>query len=84
VQKEEIRVELLMVENTAEASSELEGEIIKKVILAYGEEKDGLLIYTGKYRAEHSGKFGYGIRVVPYHPELDECDIKDINAISWG
>jgi len=34
------------------------------------------------YKAQHSGKFNYGIRILPYHPDVD--DIKDLNLVFWG
>ncbi len=42
---------------------------------------DGIHTYIGTIQFEHSGKYGYTIRVVPDHPEL--CIPNELGLITW-
>ncbi len=46
------------------------------------EEKDTIIKYSLYYKAPKSGKFNYGIRILPYHPDID--DVTDLNLVFWG
>jgi len=45
-------------------------------------ETENEITYQGRFVAQKSGKFNYGIRIMPYHPEVD--DITDLNLVFWG
>ena len=66
--EEEVRVELVIMESGER------GVLRKSAVLGMSrtgvDADDGTLIYSGEYRAEKSGTFVYGIRIMPTHPDL--------------
>ena len=46
------------------------------------EENDTIIKYSLYYKAPKSGKFNYGIRILPYHADID--DVTDLNLVFWG
>ena len=73
--KDELRVEFVIIrENNSE-------EIFS---FSLPLEKDNKLVYNLSYTAPSPGKCSYGVRVMPYHPDLDDCDLKDLNLVKWG
>ncbi|HEQ72429.1 MAG TPA: alpha-glucan family phosphorylase, partial [Spirochaetia bacterium] len=63
-------------------SAEVAHENIITVPMSQTEETDASILYIGKFIARKSGKFNYGIRMLPFHPDLD--DLKDLNLVFWG
>jgi hypothetical protein len=88
VAKEEIRAEMVVVQDKKEDSitftehQRFYDEQIQHVEMELAEENELLLKYRGKYKAATSGKFNYGVRIMPYHKDVD--DIVDLNLIYWG
>ncbi len=88
--KDEIHVELMITCEGDPLHSILNGNPgdtacgaeIKYLPLTFVTEKDNNAFYKCSYKADKSGKFNYGVRVLPYHPEVD--NIIDINLIYWG
>ncbi|MGI6075629.1 MAG: alpha-glucan family phosphorylase [Pyramidobacter sp.] len=52
------------------------------VLTLQGTDKDGQLIYRGTYTPQYNGHYLYGIRALPYSPDLD--DLFDTRLIQWG
>jgi phosphorylase/glycogen(starch) synthase len=46
------------------------------------DENDSALKFKAGFTASKSGKFNYGIRILPYHEDVD--DIVDLNLVYWG
>ena len=86
--KEEIRVQMVLINDTSEDTiayterPEYFDETLEYVELEFKEAKEDVLTYHCKYTATQSGKFSYGIRVLPYHPKLPEAC--DLNLIYWA
>jgi phosphorylase/glycogen(starch) synthase len=85
---DEIRVQMVVIHDTSEDSidyserPEYYDESLEYIGLNFKEENDNILTYNCKYKALESGKFNYGIRVLPHHPMLsDSCDM---NLIYWA
>jgi hypothetical protein len=57
-------------------------ESVGAVLLAAVEEKDNIIRYSGVYKAVKSGKFNYGIRIMPSNPEID--NMADLNLVYWA
>ncbi|MDO9528169.1 MAG: alpha-glucan family phosphorylase [Syntrophales bacterium] len=45
-------------------------------------EEEGVVIYSGKHKATKSGKFVYGIRAMPSHPDL--LRYHELGLVHWG
>ena len=45
-------------------------------------ESDGTVRYSAVYRATKSGRFLYGIRVMPFHPDLF-CN-QELGLVHWA
>jgi len=88
VNKREIKAEVLFSQDKSEesitysASKELTCGDIQYVAMELIEEQGELLKYRATYTAQKSGKFNYGIRILPYHHEI--TDLKDLNLVFWG
>jgi len=86
--RDEIRVQMVVIHDTSDDSIEYSerpefyDEAIEYIGLSFSEENDNILTYHCKYKATESGKFNYGIRVLPHHMMLeDSCDM---NLIYWA
>ena len=47
-----------------------------------GADEEGRLIYKGTYTPKYNGHYLYGIRALPYCPDLD--NLLDTRLIQWG
>ncbi|HOI72829.1 MAG TPA: alpha-glucan family phosphorylase [Syntrophales bacterium] len=45
-------------------------------------EKSGMLVFSGEYTVRENGMFSYGIRVLPFHPQL--ATLQEMGLILWG
>jgi len=45
-------------------------------------EKNGMLVFSGEYTVRENGMFSYGIRVLPFHPQL--ATLQEMGLILWG
>ena len=86
---EEIRAEMVIIvnEESLEPAEDI-GETryydgrIDSVPLKLTGQDGTLLSYSGAYTVERSGKMNYGVRVLPYHPDVE--NIYDLNLMYWG
>jgi len=46
------------------------------------EERDGQLVFSGRFRCSASGEYGFGVRVVPANPDL--LSWTDTGLLSWA
>lgn len=86
--KNEIQAQFIIIRDTyhytikfAEKSG-IHNENIQIVKMKASETDGQILTFTCKYVAEKSGKFNYGIRVLPFHPELSIPT--DLNIVYWA
>ncbi|MDY6967444.1 MAG: alpha-glucan family phosphorylase [Spirochaetota bacterium] len=78
VLKEELTAEMLIVqENQPQQVNNI--EYLKMDVI---EENGSAIKYRCKYKADSSGKYSYGVRVLPSYKEID--DILDLNLVYWG
>ena len=78
--KDEIRVELVVAEYIGKNGIR-NPEVIP--LARVGENNaDGTITYAGKYRAGKSGRFVYGIRVMPNHPDL--LQYQEPGLVHWA
>jgi phosphorylase/glycogen(starch) synthase len=88
VTKDEVKAEVLISQNKEEepitfsGQEEMRFEEISYVPMKLSSEEGNLLKYNCVYTADKSGKFNYGIRVLPDHPDMD--DILDLNLVFWA
>ncbi|MBN1798713.1 MAG: alpha-glucan family phosphorylase [Spirochaetales bacterium] len=88
VNKQEIRAEVLISQNKDEESITFSGiqdsqfEDIEYIPMRLISEKQNILKYECSYTAQKSGKFDYGIRILPHYPGID--DIIDANLVFWA
>ncbi|RPJ09482.1 MAG: alpha-glucan family phosphorylase [Spirochaetaceae bacterium] len=88
IDRDEIRAEIVIFQDLEEDALHFLGddvalrEDIALVPMTVAEEAADILKYSGMYKAAKSGKFNYGIRILPCHPEVD--DHKDLNLVFWG
>lgn len=88
VDKKEIKAEVLISQNKEEESITFSGSLeaqfenIEYVTMQLDTEKENILKYKCSYKAQRSGKFNYGIRILPYYPDID--DIIDVNLVFWA
>jgi hypothetical protein len=88
--KDEVCVELIVVQekerigcpNNSDCTTHAENEEVAYYPFKFLEEKDTRMFFSCQYTAQQSGKFNYGIRVYPFHPQID--NIKDLNLVYWG
>jgi phosphorylase/glycogen(starch) synthase len=86
--KDELKAEVVIFQEREEEAIEFTGgdgalrENISACRLEPTEETDSVIKYTLSYKAKQSGKFNYGIRILPHHPDVD--DIADLNLVFWG
>lgn len=57
-------------------------EDIRVISMLAGDEKDGTIVFQTSFKAGRSGKFKYGVRIMPNHPNVDDC--ADLNLVYWG
>jgi len=77
--EDELKVELVIGE-PEEGESIKDPFIVSMTKTGFDTEK-GLTLYTGRYRASKPGKFVYGIRVLPSHPDL--LDYQELGLVYW-
>jgi len=88
ISKGEIKAEVLLSPcrqeeaNTFSGREEMQFEEIQYVPMQLLAEEGNLLKYKCRYTAHKSGKFNYGIRVLPDHPDMD--DVVDLNLVFWA
>ncbi len=90
ISKDEISVELMVIKEPEKAQNGINGTSLTVMAdpeisyhpLAFANEKDSKIFFSGNYHAERSGKFNYGIRVFPHHANID--NIQDLNLVYWG
>lgn len=86
--KDELSAQVVIIQDSRELGIGYSGvrgfydEEVIKVPLEAVEEKDGVVKYLGVYRAVKSGKFNYGIRILPHSREIDS--IADLNLVYWA
>jgi phosphorylase/glycogen(starch) synthase len=86
--KDELQAEVLIFQEREEEAIEFTGgefalrDNLASYQLQAVEETDAVIKYTLSYKAQQSGKFNYGIRILPFHPDVD--DIRDLNLVFWG
>ena len=77
---DEIRVELVIGETGDD------DRIVNPRIIAMSKisevEAEGISIYSGTYTTVRSGRFVYGIRVLPTHPDL--LRYQEVGLVHWG
>lgn len=78
--KEELKVEMVIVPEGG-----VEGDLSEFIVpCAAAQESEGRLRYSTTWTASKPGKFSYGVRVLPTHPRLNECELKDLNLVRWS
>jgi phosphorylase/glycogen(starch) synthase len=88
VDKNEIKAEVLISQNKGDESIAFSGEgeaqfeNIEYLTMQLVSENQNILKYEGIYTAQKSGKFDYGIRILPNYSGID--DIIDVNLIFWA
>jgi phosphorylase/glycogen(starch) synthase len=89
VSKEELSAQMVVVEDKKEEElkfteppKELSSSEIQVIQMEVKTEDDSTVKYTGKYKAIASGKFNYGVRITPFHPDVD--DTADLGLVYWG
>ena len=78
--KDEIRVELV-VATIDDANRPVNPEIVPMNRVA-GSNGEGVVRYSGSYRATRAGRFIYGVRVLPSHPDL--VRYQELGLVHWG
>ncbi len=76
---EEIHVELVIGPRDGHGFSGTPERITLKIVDV---EKDGVLIFSGEYTVRANGTYSYGIRVLPFHPQL--ATLQETGLILWG
>ncbi|MFH0921625.1 MAG: alpha-glucan family phosphorylase [Fibrobacterota bacterium] len=85
---EEIKAQLIVVQDRKESSidfTEVRAFYDEKIItipMTLAEEKGAILRYHGTYKADKAGKFNYGVRILPCHPDVE--DMTDLNLVYWA
>ncbi|MDY6934980.1 MAG: alpha-glucan family phosphorylase [Spirochaetota bacterium] len=88
VTKEEIKAEMLVFQDKMIRHSNysdygrVNSDDIKYITMECFEEKNNHIKYIGKYRGDKSGKYNFGIRILPYNKDIE--DIIDLNLVYWG
>jgi hypothetical protein len=88
IKKEEVSAQIVLIQDHREGGitiSEESGifdEKIRYIPMTASDEKDMVVRYTATYKAQAAGKFNYGIRIVPYHSELES--VVDLNLVYWA
>ncbi len=89
VSKEELSAQMVVVEDRKEEvigytgpPKGLYAEEIQSIPMSAEAEDETTIKYTARYKAERSGKLNYGIRITPYHPDVD--DTADLGLVYWG
>jgi phosphorylase/glycogen(starch) synthase len=76
----EIRVELVIFES--DEKDRLSRPIIMPMKKGDIVTDDGTAVYVGTYQTSQSGKFAYGIRVMPYHEDL--FTYQEVGLVHWA
>ncbi|MBN2569105.1 MAG: alpha-glucan family phosphorylase [Deltaproteobacteria bacterium] len=76
----ETQVELVVIEVMDDG--EYDTPIIVPMVKTALMEEDGTVVYKGSYRVEKSGRFLYGLRVRPHHPDL-YC-YQEVSLVHWA
>ncbi|MGV8081542.1 MAG: alpha-glucan family phosphorylase [Syntrophales bacterium] len=79
VAPEEILVELVIGPRDGHGFSGSPERVPLKIVDV---EKDGVLIFSGEYTVRANGTYSYGIRVLPFHPQL--ATLQETGLILWG
>ncbi|MBN1525477.1 MAG: alpha-glucan family phosphorylase [Spirochaetales bacterium] len=88
VERTEITAEVIIFQDMEEdtltflGEGSLPHEDITVVAMEQKEEAMDIIKYSCVFTATKSGKFNYGIRILPFHPEID--DNIDLNLVFWG
>ncbi|MDI6751949.1 MAG: alpha-glucan family phosphorylase [bacterium] len=89
VSKEELSAQIAVIEDKKEEVIGYTGppkglytEDIQYIPMDLDAEDDTTIKYKGRYKATKSGKFNYGIRITPFHPDVD--DTADLGLVYWG
>ena len=88
VNKEEIFAQMIVLPDQSEDSIVYTGknqyfdETVGYIPMKLIKENDNSLTYHCCYKVTRAGKFNYGIRLKPYHPEIE--DITDMNLVIWA
>jgi len=86
--KEEISAQLIIIKDSSHDSIvygdklEIYDEYFSVFEMQLVAEKEDVLTYSINYVAQKSGKFNYGMRVLPKHPDL--TNRTNINLIYWA
>ncbi|MFH0775593.1 MAG: hypothetical protein V2A53_08930 [bacterium] len=81
VSKEELSAQIVVIEEAKEEATSYTGEI-QYIDMSAETEDDTTIKYTARYKAGRSGKLNYGIRITPFHPDVD--DTADLGLVYWG
>jgi phosphorylase/glycogen(starch) synthase len=76
----EIRVELIILES--DEQDQLKNPVIIPMDKTADNGAEGTVVFTGHYEAVRSGKFVYGIRVIPSHPDL--LVYQELGLVHWA
>ncbi|MFC2114723.1 alpha-glucan family phosphorylase, partial [Bacteroidota bacterium] len=86
--KSELKAQLIVVKDSAHDSIgyqekvELKTDFIQTLDMTIQSEDGDVLTYSCDYVADKSGKFNYGLRVLPYYQDCENPT--DINLIYWA
>jgi len=78
--REEVRAELV-VAAVDESKRPVRPEIVPMTFSGDG-SREGVARYAGAYQATRAGRFVYGIRVLPSHPDL--IRYQELGLVHWG
>jgi glucan phosphorylase len=78
--EDEIRIELVILES--DEQDQLKNPIIIPMERTADTGAEGTVVFTGHYEAVKSGKFVYGIRVIPSHPDL--LVYQELGLVHWA
>ncbi|OGJ89984.1 MAG: hypothetical protein A2248_10320 [Candidatus Raymondbacteria bacterium RIFOXYA2_FULL_49_16] len=88
VRKDEITAHVVIIHDNRQGSIGYSGAIslydeeITYVPMEAVEENDTIIKYTGNYTADKSGKFNYGVRIMPFNRDVE--NLVDLNLVYWG
>ncbi len=88
INKDEIIAQIIICQDISEDNTTYIGkdiiccENMIEISMEFLEENSSIIKFKGEYTASKSGKFNYGIRILPYHKDID--DIMDLNLVFWG
>ncbi len=88
ISSDEITAQIIIFQDCMEDSIAFLGEEkicceeLVEIPMNFHNEDLGIICFKGEFTAIKSGKFNYGIRILPYHKDID--DIMDLNLVFWG